>query len=94
MFQPPEAPQQEDTMNQPTMDQPTMDQPTMDRAVATGAARRVGELPGSPVAQDGRYWWQDGDQWVQIRSAETTAFLDEAQRRLALADESIQRNRS
>jgi hypothetical protein len=91
---PPEAPQQEDTMNQPTMDQPTMDQPTMDRAVATGAARRVGELPGSPVAQDGRYWWQDGDQWVQIRSAETTAFLDEAQRRLALADESIQRNRS
>lgn len=59
---------------------------SMQAALDAGQAKTLGELPGSPVAHDGRYWVAVQDGWQQVESEETIAFLADAERRLQLAD--------
>jgi hypothetical protein len=69
-----------------------MDDSTMNDALASGAARRLGDLPGSPVTYAETYWVQGDDgRWTVIEDEETLAFLADAQRRMRLADEAVAR---
>jgi hypothetical protein len=69
-----------------------MDDTTMQAALASGEARTLGDLPGSPVAYADTYWVR-GDEggWVAIEDAATVAFLADAERRMRLADEAVAR---
>ena len=62
-----------------------MDDTQMQSAIAHGEARRLGDLPGAPVALDGRYWQPTNSGWEPVESDETVAFLADAERRLRLA---------
>jgi hypothetical protein len=68
---------------------PEMQQNLLETKVATGEATRLGELPDSPIVYDGEYWVPDGDRWVAVRSEETRAFLEDAQRRLDMANATV-----
>jgi hypothetical protein len=71
------------------MDKKWLDDTAMQTAFGSGDAHRLGELPGSPVVYQGRYWRHDGHRWTPIEDPETIAFLEHAQRRLALADGAV-----
>jgi hypothetical protein len=64
-----------------------MDVEEMDAALRAGAATRLGGLPDSPVELRGEFWCADGATWVRVESPEVTAYLTDAQRRLAIARE-------
>ena len=69
-----------------------MDDTTMQAVLASGEARTVGDLPGSPVAYADTYWVRGDDGgWMAIEDAETVAFLADAERRMRLADEAVAR---
>ena len=69
-----------------------MDDATMRAALASGEARTVGDLPGSPVAYANTYWVRGDDgAWKAIEDAETVTFLADAERRMRLADEAVAR---
>jgi hypothetical protein len=69
-----------------------MDDTTMQAALASGEARTLGDLPGSPVAYADAYWVRGDDGgWVAIGDAETVSFLADAERRMRLADEAVAR---
>ena len=69
----------------------TMDDNTMQDALASGEARMLGDLPGSPVSYADTYWVRDDGGWAAIEDAETIAFLADAHRRMRLADEAVAR---
>lgn len=66
-----------------------MNDDQMRRAIEAGEAREMGALPGSPVELDGEYWVNEGDTWSTVRSSETITFLQEADRRMGLADQAV-----
>lgn len=66
-----------------------MDDDTMAEAVATGEGIPLGDLPDAPVKVDDSYWIRDWDGWAQVDSADTIAFLRDAERRMRLADEAV-----
>ena len=61
----------------------------MQRAVDNGAAKVMGNLPDAPVSMNGEFWSKAGDDWVAIESADTIAFLRDADRRMAMADQAV-----
>ena len=68
-----------------------VDADEMTRALERGAARSVGDLPGSPVAYLDGYWLQaDDGSWERIEDPETVAYLGDAERRLRLADKAVE----
>lgn len=60
-------------------------------AIEAGQAHRLGDSPDSPVSYDGRYWTLADDHWVEIQDQEAVAYLEDAERRLRLADEAVRR---
>jgi hypothetical protein len=67
-----------------------MDDTTLQAALASGEARTLGDLPGSPVAYADAYWVPEDDgAWVAIEDAETVSYLADAERRMRLADEAV-----
>ena len=72
------------------MDETRLDDNTMLTAFGCGDARGLGQLPGSPVAYRGRYWRHDGDRWTPVEDPDTIAFLEHAERRLALAEGTVE----
>jgi hypothetical protein len=69
-----------------------VDENTMKVALEAGDARRIGELPDSPVAYRGEYWVlaEDGE-WVRVVDEDIVAFLDDAMTRMRMADEAVAR---
>ena len=68
-----------------------LDDTTMRAALASGEARPLGDLDDSPVAYADAYWIPTDDGWVQVDNPETVDFLEDAERRLRLADEAVAR---
>jgi hypothetical protein len=67
----------------------TMNDDEMQRAVDSGAGKPMCKLPDAPVSMQGEIWSKKGDDWVAIESADTIAFLRDADRRMALADRAV-----
>ncbi|WP_370617686.1 DUF4913 domain-containing protein [Mumia qirimensis] len=63
----------------------------MRAAVQAGEAMLLGSLPGSPIAHRDHYWVPEGDDWIRVKDEATIAFLRDAERRLGLADEAVDR---
>lgn len=69
-----------------------VDDNIMRAALESGEARRIGELPDSPVAHRGAYWVQGEDgQWAQVDDEDIVAFLDDAATRMRMADDAVAR---
>lgn len=66
-----------------------IDDATMRQALEAGMARQVGSLPGSPVSYDGAYWSRGGSGWERVEDPDTIEFLENAERRLRLADRAV-----
>ena len=69
-----------------------IDDQAMQDALASEAARLLGDLPDSPVAFRDVYWVRGDEGWVQIEDEDTIAFLADADRRLRLADQAVDRS--
>ena len=70
----------------------TVDDTTVGAALASGEARTLGDLPGSPIVCADTYWVRgDNGDWVAIEDDETVSFLADAERRMRLADEAVAR---
>lgn len=67
----------------------------MQAAIDSGNARLLGSLPSSPIAVGDVYWHPAGDEsWARIKDEATVAFLQDAQRRLDLADAAVDQDES
>ena len=71
-----------------------MQQSQLDAKIASGEATRLGDLADSPIAYGGRYWVPDGQHWIAVASEQMVAFLADAERRLALADQAVRESQS
>jgi hypothetical protein len=67
------------------------DDDTMLAALSAGEATRLGDSADSPVAYQGKYWVPDDGRWVPVQDPGTVHFLEDAERRMKLADEAVQR---
>lgn len=67
----------------------SMDRDDMDKALASGAARRLGQHPDSPVATDDGYWMRDADGWASVDAEDIVSFLRDAESRLLMADRAV-----
>jgi hypothetical protein len=76
----------------PTKEEVAVDHNTMKAALESGDARRIGDLPDSPVAYRGDYWVpaEDGE-WARVGDEDIVAFLDDALARMQMADEAVAR---
>ena len=69
----------------------TVDNPKLQAALEAGEARTLGDLPDSAVAYRDGYWVPVDTGWLEVEDESTVAFLADAERRLRLADEVIER---
>jgi hypothetical protein len=90
---------EEDAVNRRIGDDPqfneeagVVDENTMKAALESGDARRIGDLPDSPVAYRGEYWVPgEREEWVRVVDEDIVAFLDDAMTRMRMADEAVAR---
>lgn len=68
-----------------------VDTTQMADALRSGEARQIGSLPGSPVSYRGQYWRESEHGWTLVDDPDTVEFLKDAERRLQLADEAVDR---
>jgi hypothetical protein len=61
----------------------------MQRQLQDGTAEPVRSLGEQLVRQAGFYWARDGADWFRVTDPEMPAFIDDAQRRLDLADQAV-----
>jgi hypothetical protein len=61
----------------------------MQRHLRDGAAGPVRSLGEQLVHHAGSYWARDGADWFRVTDPKMLAFIDDAQRRLDLADQAV-----
>jgi hypothetical protein len=80
-----------DTVEEHTVDR--ISDQDMQRLLRDGAAGPVRSLGEQLVQHAGCYWARDRADWFRVTDAEMLAFIDDAQRRLDLADQAVDAQR-
>jgi hypothetical protein len=78
---------QPDTVEEHTVDR--ISDQDMQRLLQDDSAGPVRSMGEQLVQHAGAYWARDGADWFRVTDAEMLAFIDDAQRRLDLADQAV-----